>query len=64
MEKLEEHIAHLTRMMEDLSDVIAHQQTEIATLNRRVEMLMQREGEREMAEGSAVVLGNKRPPHY
>lgn len=64
MDKLEEQIAHLTRAVEDLSDVVARQEAEIVTLNRRVHMLMQREGEREAASGDAVVLGDERPPHY
>jgi len=64
MEKLEEQIAHLTRTVEDLSDVVTRQETEIATLTRRVHMLMQREGEREAASSGAVALGDERPPHY
>ena len=64
MDKLEEQIAYLTRTVEELSDVVAAQADEIVTLNRRVHMLMQREGEREAAGGGAVVLGDERPPHY
>ncbi|WP_300018548.1 SlyX family protein [uncultured Roseobacter sp.] len=64
MEKLEEQIAHLTRTVEDLSDVVARQETEIATLTRRVFMLMQREGEREAQASGGVVVGEERPPHY
>lgn len=64
MDKLEEQIAHLTRTVEDLSDIVARQEAEIVTLNRRVHMLMQREGERESATGGAVVMGDERPPHY
>ncbi|OAN77024.1 SlyX protein [Sulfitobacter sp. EhC04] len=64
MEKLEEQIAHLTRIVDDLSEVIARQEAEITTLNRRVHMLMQREGEREASQGGGVVLGDERPPHY
>ena len=64
MEKLEEQIAHLTRTVEDLSEIIARQEGEITTLNRRVHMLMQREGERDMAGGGGVVIGDERPPHY
>ena len=64
MEKLEEQIAHLTRMVEDLSDIVAGQADEIVALNRRVHMLMQREGEREASSGGAVVMGDERPPHY
>lgn len=64
MEKLEEQIAHLTRTVEELSDVVARQEAEIVTLNRRVFMLMQREGEREAEQSGGVVLGDERPPHY
>lgn len=64
MEQLEEKIAHLTRTIEDLSDVVARQESEIATLNRRVFMLMQREGERDAQGTGGVVIGDERPPHY
>ena len=64
MEKLEENIAHLTRTVEDLSDIVAKQEGEIDTLTRRVFMLMQREGERGSGQGGGVVVGDERPPHY
>ncbi len=64
MQHLEEKLAHLMRTVDELSDVVAAQQTEIDTLNRRVEMLMRREAERESAGGGGVVLGDERPPHY
>ncbi|MEO9649343.1 MAG: SlyX family protein [Roseobacter sp.] len=64
MQELEEKIAHLTRTLEDLSDTVARQENEISTLNRRVFMLMQREGEREVQGSGAVVMGDERPPHY
>lgn len=64
MQHLEEKIAHLIRTVDELSDVVASQQTEIAQLTRRVQMLMAREGERESQGGGGVVLGNERPPHY
>lgn len=64
MEKLEEQIAHLIRTVDDLSDIVARQEAEIATLNRRVHMLMQREGERELSGGGGTVIGDERPPHY
>ena len=63
MEKLEEQIAHLTRAVDDLSDIVTRQEDEITHLNRRVHMLMQREGEREASTGGAVVMGDERPPH-
>ena len=64
MEKLEEQIAHLTRTVEDLSDIVARQEKEISTLNRRVEMLMRREGEREASGSGGVIVADERPPHY
>lgn len=64
MDKLEEQIAHLTKTVEDLSDVIARQDTEIALLQRRVQMLLEREADREAAGGGGVVIGDERPPHY
>ena len=64
MEQLEERMAHLIRTVEDLSDVVARHEQEIAVLTRRVHMLMQREGEREASQGGGVVVGDERPPHY
>ncbi len=64
IEHLEEQIAHLTRTVDDLSDIVARQETEIALLTRRVHMLMQREGEREAAASGGVMIADERPPHY
>lgn len=64
MEKIEEQIAYLSCTVDDLSEVVARQEAEIVTLNRRVHMLMQREGERDANGGGSVVVGNERPPHY
>lgn len=60
---LEERLAHLIRTVEDMSDVMARQEREIAVLTRRVDMLMRREAERE-PQGGAVHLGDERPPHW
>ncbi|AHC99997.1 MULTISPECIES: SlyX family protein [Leisingera] len=64
MQHLEEQIAHLTRSVEEMSDVIARQQQEIDTLTRRVAMLMQREATREQDSTGGAVFGDERPPHY
>ncbi len=61
---LEEQIAHLTRTVEDLSDVVARQETELAVATRRLAMLMEREAGREMDAGSSVPLADQRPPHW
>lgn len=61
---LEERIAHLERVAEDLSEVVARQDAEIARLTRRVEMLMQREAEREIDAGGTAPLADQKPPHW
>lgn len=61
---LEERIAHLTRLSEDLSDTVASQAKEIDRLTARVEMLMMREAEREAEGSGGIVMGDERPPHY
>ena len=61
---LEETVAHLSRTVEDLSEVIARQDGEIDRLTRRVAMLMQREAEREADAGTSVPLADQRPPHW
>ncbi|MEJ6403781.1 SlyX family protein [Yoonia sp. 2307UL14-13] len=61
---LEERIAHLTRVAEDLSDIVAQQEKALDQLKRRVQMLMEREAAREMDAGGTVPLGDERPPHW
>mgnify|MGYP001817706128 CR=1 len=63
-EKIEERLAHLERLADDLSEVVARQASEIETLTRRVAFLMEREGAREAEGTGGVVLGDERPPHY
>lgn len=60
---LEERIAHLMRTVDDLSDVVAAQAREVDRLTRLVQLLVEREAEREAmaAEGPAA---NVRPPHW
>lgn len=64
MHHLEEQIAHLTRSVDEMSDIIAKQQNDIDTLTRRVAMLMQREAERQQEGGGGMVFADERPPHY
>ena len=60
---LEERVAHLIRAVDDLSDVVTRQGREIDRLPRLVQLLVEREAEREAmaAEGPAA---NVRPPHW
>lgn len=62
--RLETLAAHLARSLDDLSDVTARQAREIATLTRRVEMLMAREADREADAGGTIPLADQRPPHW
>lgn len=61
-QSLEERIAHLTRTVEDLSDVVARQAAEIDRLTRLTGLLAEREAERE-ASGDAPAA-SARPPHW
>ncbi|RYH01620.1 SlyX family protein [Salipiger sp. IMCC34102] len=61
---LEERIAHLTRLVEDLSDVVARQDSDLTLAARRIEMLMQREATREADQPGSIPLGDERPPHW
>ena len=60
---IEERLAHLTRMVEDLSDVVTRQDHDIAVLTRRVAMLIEREVDREAGALDAP-SANQRPPHW
>ncbi|MEH6835358.1 MULTISPECIES: SlyX family protein [Falsihalocynthiibacter] len=62
--QIEEEMAHLTRAVEDLSDIVARMDTENGLLKHRVQMLLQREAERESQGGGGAVLTDQRPPHW
>ncbi|MCJ7871141.1 SlyX family protein [Marinovum sp. 2_MG-2023] len=64
IDALEERIAHLIRMVDDMSDVIARQDTDITRLQSQVTRLILREAERQNEQPGGVVLGDERPPHY
>ena len=61
---IEERLAHLTRAVDDLSDVVARQEREIALLTRRVAMLMEREAARDYDAGGSIPLADQKPPHW
>jgi len=58
----EEKIAHLERIVDELSAVVARQDRDIARLTKLVDLLAERERGREGDGG--VILGDERPPHY
>ncbi|WP_333713366.1 SlyX family protein [Yoonia sp.] len=61
---LEEQIAHLTRIVDDLSDIVARQEKDLETAKRRIGMLMEREAQREIDSGGTVPLADQKPPHW
>lgn len=60
---IEEKVAHLTRVVDDLSDVVAKQDQKILRLERRLQLLIEREAERETANGS-IPIADQKPPHW
>lgn len=61
---LEEQIAHLTRAVEDLSDIVRQQGDQLDRLIYRVRQLVEREAEREAEAGTQIPLADQRPPHW
>ena len=59
---VEERLAHLQRLADDLSEVVARQDRELRWLRDRVAALVEREAEREAdaLRGAPVAP----PPHY
>jgi len=64
LEKAEEAIAHLTRTVDELSEVVARQNREIERLERRVRLLLERAAEDEAMAGGAIPLADQKPPHW
>ena len=62
--KIEERLAHLERLTDELNEVVAGQAKEITRLTARVQMLLEREAAREAEGSGGVVLGDGAPPHY
>jgi SlyX protein len=61
---LEEKIAHLTRTVDDLSDIVARQETALAVAQRRIAMLMEREATRDLDSGGSAPMSDQKPPHW
>lgn len=61
---LEETLAHLGRTVDELSEVIARQDSEIAALNRRLSRVVEREAERQADQGAEIPLADQKPPHW
>ncbi|WP_112874401.1 SlyX family protein [Paracoccus endophyticus] len=63
LQAVEERVAHLIRSVDELSEVVARQDAEIRRLSRFVGQLVEREADREAAQGS-IPLADQRPPHW
>ena len=61
---VEETLAHLTRVADELHEVIARQDADIALLTRRVEMLMRFAAEQQADAEGTIPLADQRPPHW
>lgn len=61
---LQEHIAHLTKDVQDLSDIVADQSKTITVLSRRLGLLLEAEAQRQAETGNVAIMGDERPPHY
>ena len=63
MTELEERIAHLARMVDELSAVVARQDAQITRPPRQADILIAREAERRQPGTGGGVVGHERPPH-
>ncbi|MEE4119109.1 MAG: SlyX family protein [Paracoccaceae bacterium] len=61
--RVEEELAHLRRTCDDLSEMVARQEREIARLSARVTLLMERAAAQEQ-EGTGGAVFAETPPHW
>jgi SlyX protein len=64
LDAAEIHISHITRSVEELSDLVAKQADQIDRLNARFQMLVDRLSKQNSGEDSDVPLLDQRPPHW
>ncbi len=62
--ELEIQLAHVTRMAEELSDVVADQAKRLERAEKRIHTLMNRAAEAEAEAMSGIAIGDKPPPHW
>jgi len=61
---LEEHTTHQQATLEELNSVVAEQAEQIARLERRVRLLMERAAQMEADTLSGAPLADQKPPHW
>jgi SlyX protein len=64
LEAAEIHITHLTRTLDELSDQVAQQATQIDRLTARFDALLDRLTKGSDGEDSDIPLLEQRPPHW
>jgi len=61
---IEEYVAHLQLMVDDLNDVVTGQNKEISNLKQKIEFLLSRETESEYTDQNSVIISDNKPPHW
>lgn len=61
---LEEHTTHQAVTLEELNGVVTAQAEQIARLERRVRLLMERAAQMEADTMSGAPLTDQKPPHW
>jgi SlyX protein len=62
--ELEIQLAHASRMVDELSTIVADQANRLERAEKRIHMLMQRAAEAEAEAMSGIAVGDKPPPHW
>lgn len=61
---LEEQVAYLTKVVDDLSDIVARQEQTLELAERRLGLLLEAEAARQSETEGAVAVADQRPPHW
>lgn len=64
LEKLEEHLAYQSAMIDELNAVVTDQSNQIDRLQQRVTLLMKRAAEQESDSISGAQISDQKPPHW
>ena len=64
LDELQAHIAHQQKQIDELSEVVARQDAEIAKLNKTLEILFRQVRDQVDTMQKAGMPVDERPPHY
>jgi len=64
LDELEIQLAHLAKLNEELSDVVAEQAIRLDRMEKRLNLLLDRAREQEAAGTGGHVFGDEVPPHW